>query len=67
MKRIILDQIRRWRVVLILIGAVYFLFAGFIEREGGSETLATPFHALLNHTIYYVCTFQIIIIYLAGC
>ena len=27
MKRIILDQFRRWRGVLILIGSVYFLFA----------------------------------------
>jgi hypothetical protein len=64
MKRIILDQIRRWRGVLILIGSVYFLFAGFMEREGGSETPATSFHALLNHAIVYVCTFQIIIFFL---
>jgi len=64
MKRIILNQIRRWRVVLISIGSVYFLFAGFMEREGGSETPATSFHALLNHAIVYVCTFQLIIFYL---
>jgi hypothetical protein len=62
MNRIILDQIRRWRVVMILIGAVYFLFAGFIEREGGSEMLAAPFNALLNHVVFYVYTFQIIIV-----
>ena len=64
MKRIIFDHFQRWRVAMILIGSVYFLFAGFIEREGGSETPATSFHALLNHAIVYVCTFQIIIFYL---
>ena len=64
MKRIILDQIRRWRVALISIGSVYFLFADFMEREGGSETPATSFHALLNHAIIYVCAFQLIIFYL---
>jgi hypothetical protein len=63
MKGIILDHFRRWRVMLILIGAVYFLFAGFIERAGGSEMLAAPFNALLNHTIFYVYTFQIFIFF----
>ena len=64
MKQIIFDHFRRWRVVLILIGTVFFLFAGFMEREGGSETPATSFHALLNHAIIYVCAYQLIIFYL---
>jgi hypothetical protein len=64
MKKIILDHFRRWRVVMILFGAIFFLFAGFMEREGGSEALAAPFDALLNHMIFYVYIFQILIFYL---
>ncbi len=67
MKQIIFDHFRRWRVVLISIGAVCFLFAGFMEREGGPESPAISFHAILNHAIVYVCTFQLIIFYLGMC
>ncbi len=63
MKLIILDHFRRWRVAMILFGVIFFLFAGFIEKEGGSEMLAAPFNALLNHTIFYVYVFQILIFY----
>jgi hypothetical protein len=64
MKKIILDHFRRWRVLMILFGVFFFLFAGFMEREGGSDTLAAPFNALLNHTIFYVYIFQILNFYL---
>jgi len=54
MKQIIFDHFRRWRLALILIGAVYFLFADFV--------FFIPFQSPLNQAIFYVIIFQISII-----
>ena len=65
MKRIILDHIRRWWLVLIAILLAYFAFQLFFIHDNNSQTSDEGVAATVNHTInnfHNIFIFQILMI-----